>query len=276
MAAPVHLTPATTDHALAEDWFRQFEGAGLDGLIAKPLTGTYEPDKRVMFKVKHERTADCVVAGYRPHKTGPEAVGSLLLGLYTDSGDLASVGVIGAFPMARRKELLTEMQPLVTTFDGPSLELGSASRPRAGGAPRTQPPVRGDEPVERGQGPVVHPAPPGTGGRGPLRPHGGPRFRHTTQFVRWRPDRDPRSCTYAQLEEPVSFDLARSSRPESADLRRLTRVGAAGQPPGLARHTGTAGTPRVRQHVSQGQPAGRRRDPGPWIIRPARPRPGAG
>jgi len=81
-AAPVHLTPATTDHALAEDWFRQFEGAGLDGLVAKPLTGTYEQDKRVMFKVKHERTADCVVAGYRPHKSGPDAVGSLLLGLY--------------------------------------------------------------------------------------------------------------------------------------------------------------------------------------------------
>jgi len=115
---PIHLTPATTDPAVAEEWFSQFEGAGLDGIIAKPLAGTYQPDKRVMFKIKHERTADCVVAGYRVHKSGPDAIGSVLLGLYTDTGDLASVGVIGAFPMARRRQLFTELQPLVTTFDG--------------------------------------------------------------------------------------------------------------------------------------------------------------
>src|SRR5712692_7829013 len=114
---PVHLTPATTDLGVAGEWFRQFEGAGLDGLVAKPLDGIYQPDKRVMFKIKHERTADCVVAGYRPHKSSPDAIGSLLLGLYTDAGDLASVGVVGAFPMARRRELFTELQPLVTTFD---------------------------------------------------------------------------------------------------------------------------------------------------------------
>ena len=106
-----HLTPATTDRAVAEQWFTQFEGAGLDGLIAKSPAGVYEPDKRVMFKVKHERTADCVVAGYRPHKTGDDAIGSLLLGLYRATGELASVGVIGAFPMAMRRELRAELRP---------------------------------------------------------------------------------------------------------------------------------------------------------------------
>src|SRR5581483_6679735 len=114
---PVHVTPATTDLDVARRWFSEFEGAGLDGVVAKPLAITYQPDKRVMFKIKHVRTADCVVAGYRVHKSGPNAIGSLLLGLYTDEGRLASVGVIGAFPMARRRELFDEMQPLVTTFD---------------------------------------------------------------------------------------------------------------------------------------------------------------
>ena len=109
--SPVHLTPATTDRDLAGQWFDQFEGAGLDGLIAKPLDGTYQPDKRVMFKVKHERTADCVVAGLRLHKSGP-VVGSLLLGLYDASDRLQHVGVCASFPMARRKALMTELEPL--------------------------------------------------------------------------------------------------------------------------------------------------------------------
>ncbi len=112
-----HVTPATTDADVAQTWFSDFEGAGLDGVIAKPFDVTYQPDKRVMFKVKHERTADCVVAGYRVHKSGPDAIGSLMLGLYTDSGSLASVGVIGAFPMAKRRNLFEELQPIVTTFD---------------------------------------------------------------------------------------------------------------------------------------------------------------
>lgn len=116
-SAPIHLTPTTRDPGLAAEWFDQFEGAGLDGVVAKPLDGSYQPDKRTMFKIKHQRTADCVVAGYRVHKSGPDAIGSLLLGLYNDEGDLASVGVIGAFPAARRKELFTELQALVTTFD---------------------------------------------------------------------------------------------------------------------------------------------------------------
>jgi ATP-dependent DNA ligase len=200
--APVHLTPATTDGDLARQWFRQFEGAGLDGLIAKPLDLTYQPDKRVMFKIKHERTADCVVAGYRLHKSGPDAIGSLLLGLYTDAGDLASVGVVGAFPMARRKELFTELQPLVTTFDGHPWNWAQAPaqvrNPRSSehsrwnaGKDLSFVPLRPERVVEVRYDHME-----------------GRRFRHTTQFARWRPDRDPRSCTYQQLEEPVSFDLA--------------------------------------------------------------------
>src|SRR5213079_342990 len=117
-APPVHVTPVTRDEAVARAWFERFEGAGLDGLIAKPLDLTYQPDKRVMAKIKHERTADCVVAGYRVHKSGPDAIGSLLLGLFDDRGVLASVGVIGAFPIDVRRELMIELQPLVTTFEG--------------------------------------------------------------------------------------------------------------------------------------------------------------
>ena len=206
--SPVHLTPATTDRDLAVRWFRQFEGAGLDGLIAKPLDGTYQPDKRVMFKIKHERTADCVVAGYRPHKSSPDAVGSLLLGLYTDAGDLASVGVVGAFPMARRRELFTELQPLVTTFEGHPWRWGGSEEP-GGGAPAARNP-RSAEVSRWNAGKDLSFV--------PLRPERvvevrydhmeGRRFRHTTQFARWRPDRDPHSCTYAQLEEPVNYDLA--------------------------------------------------------------------
>ena len=208
---PVHLTPATADHGLATEWFHQFEGAGLDGLIAKPLDGVYEPDKRVLFKVKHERTADCVVAGYRVHKSGPDAIGSLLLGLFTDAGELASVGVIGAFPMARRRELFTELQPLVTTFDGhpwdwAALQESGARNPREAEASRWNAgkdlsfvPLRPDRVVEVRYDHME-----------------GDRFRHTTQFVRWRPDRDPRSCTYAQLEEPVKFDLGEILAPRAA------------------------------------------------------------
>ncbi len=206
---PVHLTPATIDRDLAGLWFQQFEGAGLDGLIAKPLDGTYQPDKRVMFKIKHERTADCVVAGYRPHKSSPEAVGSLLLGLYTDTGDLASVGVVGAFPMARRRELFVELQPLVTTFEGHPWRWGGGDERAAGGAPAARNP-RSSETSRWNAGKDLSFV--------PLRPERavevrydhmeGRRFRHTAQFARWRPDRDPRSCTYDQLEEPVKYDLA--------------------------------------------------------------------
>jgi ATP-dependent DNA ligase len=199
---PIHLTPATEDHALAERWFTQFEGAGLDGIVAKPLEGTYEPNKRVMFKIKHERTADCVVAGYRLHITEPESIGSLLLGLYTDAGELMSVGVIGAFPAAMRKELYVEMQPLVTTFDN---HPWNWAQQEAG--TRTPRSYEGSRWAQDKDLSFV-----------PLRPERvvevryehmeGIRFRHTAQFVRWRPDREPRSCTYEQLEEPVKYDLA--------------------------------------------------------------------
>src|SRR5258708_967317 len=124
-----HLTPATQDREVANQWFSQLEGAGLDGVIAKPLDGIYEPDKRVMFKVKHERTADCVVAGYRLHKSGPDAIGSLLLGLHNEDGRLASVGVIGALPLATRRELFTELPPRSTPLVGHPL---NSARPQPG------------------------------------------------------------------------------------------------------------------------------------------------
>jgi len=199
---PIHLTPATTDHAVAEQWFQQFEGAGLDGVVAKPLAGIYEPDKRVIFKIKHARTADCVVAGYRVHVTDAASIGSLLLGLYTDSGELQSVGVIGAFPAAVRRQLLVELQPLVTTFDNHpwawAKEEEGTRTPRAAefsrwavGKDLSFTPLRPERVVEVRYEHME-----------------GIRFRHTAQFNRWRPDRDPKSCTYEQLEEPVKYDLA--------------------------------------------------------------------
>ncbi len=200
---PVHVTPATGDLAEARRWFEQFEGAGLDGVVAKPLDGTYQPDKRAMFKIKHERTAECVVAGFRWHKSG-DVVGSLLLGLWADDGHLQHVGVSASFPMARRRTLLDDLAPY--------RDVDLAEHPWGGWA---------DQQAHAGQ------RMPGAVSRWnatkdlsfvPLRPElvvevaydhmEGDRFRHTAQFRRWRPDRDPRSCTYAQLDEPVRFDLA--------------------------------------------------------------------
>ncbi|TFV56683.1 ATP-dependent DNA ligase [Mycobacterium sp. PS03-16] len=196
-----HVTPATTDLATAQRWFDEFEGAGLDGVIAKPLALTYQPDKRVMFKVKHERTADCVVAGYRLHKSGDDAIGSLLLGLYKADGQLASVGVIGAFPMARRRDLFSELQPLITSFDEHpwnwAAHLADDRTPRRNEGSRWNAgkdlsfvPLRPELVVEVRYDHME-----------------GERFRHTAQFNRWRPDRDPRSCTYEQLDQPVTFAL---------------------------------------------------------------------
>ncbi|VBA44620.1 DNA ligase C [Mycobacterium innocens] len=197
----IHVTPASTDLQTARRWFSEFEGAGLDGVIAKPLTITYQPGKRVMFKIKHERTADCVVAGYRVHKSGGDAIGSLLLGLYQEDGQLASVGVIGAFPMAQRRRLFTELQPLVTTFDNHpwnwAAHQAGERTPRKNefsrwnaGKDLSFVPLRPERVVEVRYDHME-----------------GSRFRHTAQFNRWRPDRDPCSCTYAQLEQPVSFRL---------------------------------------------------------------------
>ncbi|WP_335980117.1 ATP-dependent DNA ligase [Streptomyces sp. CA2R106] len=201
--APVHVTPATGELARAQEWFEQFEGAGLDGVVAKPYDLPYRPGVRAMVKVKHERTADCVVAGLRPHKSGP-VVGSLLLGLYDAGGQLQHVGVCASFPMARRRALMEELAPLrMDSVAGhPWQEWASQEAQAAGRLPG---------------GPSRW-----TGGKNlswvPLRPERvlevaydhmqGGRFRHTAQFRRWRPDRSPDSCTYAQLEEPVSYELA--------------------------------------------------------------------
>ncbi|MGW5373362.1 ATP-dependent DNA ligase [Streptomyces sp. NPDC004009] len=204
VAAPVHLAPATTDAELAGRWFEQYEGAGLDGIVAKPLGLRYLQDQRAMFKIKHERTADVVVAGYRLHKSGP-VVGSLLLGLYDDRGALQHVGVSAAFPMKRRAELVEELQPL-RMDDAAGHPWAAWGEVEAHGTAR------------------LPGAPSRWSGKKdlswvPLRPErvaevaydhmeNGARFRHTARFRRWRPDRAPESCTYAQLEEPVRYDLA--------------------------------------------------------------------
>ncbi|MFI9586265.1 ATP-dependent DNA ligase [Streptomyces sp. NPDC052236] len=199
---PVYLAPATTEIKVAEEWFEQYEGAGLDGVIAKPLDMPYRPDIRLMYKVKHERTADVVVAGYRFHKSGP-VVGSLLLGLYDDSGALQHVGVCAAFSAQRREELIEELEPLrMDAPDGhPWAAWAEESAHETARLPGAQSRWTGKKDLSWV----------------PLRPERvvevaydhmeGDRFRHTAQFRRWRPDRDPSSCTYAQLEEPVRYDL---------------------------------------------------------------------
>jgi ATP-dependent DNA ligase len=203
---PVFLTRVTDSLPDAQRWFEVFEGAGLDGLVCKPLAATYTPDKRTMLKVKHARTADCVLAGWRPFKQpgpdGQEVVGSLMLGLYSDDGVLQSVGVAASFPMTRRVELAEQLARIPAGDDHPWANWqeaaahegarlpGAVSRWNAG-KDLSFHPVRPDLVVE-----VRYDAMEGN------------RFRHTTQFSRWRTDRDPRSCTYDQLERPVRYDLA--------------------------------------------------------------------
>jgi ATP-dependent DNA ligase len=196
---PVHLTPLTGSSRLAGKWFHAFEGAGLDGVVAKRADQPYEQDKRVMFKVKHERTADCVVAGFRWHKSGP-VVGSLLLGLYDADGELQHVGVSASFPMPRRKALVDELAAYRLADGDPHPWSGEQVTPGRvpGGITRwnakkdlSWEPLRPELVVE-----VAYDHMEGT------------RFRHTAQFRRWRPDREPRSCTYEQLDHPVSYDLA--------------------------------------------------------------------
>lgn len=200
---PVFVTPATGDLTEAQDWFTRFEGAGLDGVVAKPLDGTYQPDKRAMFKIKHERTADCVVAGFRWHKSG-DVVGSLLLGLYNEAGDLQHVGVSASFPMARRKTLLDDLAPYrsVSLAEHPWGRWADAEAHagnRLPGAVSRWNATKDLSFVPLSPELVVEVA---------YDHMEGDRFRHTAQFRRWRPDRDPESCTYAQLEQPVTFDLA--------------------------------------------------------------------
>ncbi len=203
---PCYLTRTTTDAAVAEEWFHQFEGAGLDGVVAKPLGAPYRQNARTMLKIKHERTADVVVAGYREHKTStPEKplLGSLLLGLYAD-GTLQHVGVSASFTAARRAELIKELQPLVCPFSehpwgaweewaiaNPDRVPGTQSRWSAG-KDLSFTPLRPELVLEVAYDHME-----------------GRRFRHTAQFRRWRPDRDPESCGYDQLEEPAGYDLAR-------------------------------------------------------------------
>ncbi|GHB09308.1 ATP-dependent DNA ligase [Streptomyces chryseus] len=202
---PVYLAPATNDIEVAREWFEHFEGAGLDGVLAKPESMPYRPDTRLMYKIKHERTADCVVAGYRFHKTGA-VVGSLLLGLYDDAGALQHVGVCAAFPMRRRQELIDELGPL--RMESPEAE-GHPWAAWTDDAAHESARMPGAPSRWSGKKDLSWVA---------LRPEAvcevaydhmeGDRFRHTARFRRWREDRTPESCTYAQLEEPVSYDLA--------------------------------------------------------------------
>ena len=204
---PIHLTRTTTDAAEAEQWFQHFEGAGLDGVVAKPLGVTYQPNARTMLKIKHERTADVVVAGYREHKTSTKELpllGSLLLGLYDKQGRLQHIGVSASFTARRRAELIEELAPLVCedlsehpwgewsewAIANPDRVPGTQSRWSVG-KDLSFTPLRPERVVEVGYDHME-----------------GSRFRHTAQFKRWRPDRDPESCGYEQLEEVVSYDLA--------------------------------------------------------------------
>ena len=202
-APPVFVTPSTADTATAQQWFEVFEGAGLDGVVAKKTGDGYRPDVRAMYKIKHERTADCVVAGYRWHKSGG-VVGSLLLGLYNDDGQLQHVGVSASFPMRRRAELVEELAPYavedVTGHPWAAwAEAEAHEKSRLPGAVSrwnakkdlSWVPLRPELVVEVAYDHME-----------------GARFRHTAQFRHFRPDRDARSCTYAQLERPVRFDLA--------------------------------------------------------------------
>jgi ATP-dependent DNA ligase len=197
---PVHLTPATRDAAVAADWFERFEGAGLDGVMAKPAADPYTPGKRTLLKIKHQRTADVVVAGFRWHKDGA-GVGSLLLGLYDEEDRLRHIGVASSFSAERRAELVEELAPHRPAEDDPI-----------------------DHPWFDGEGPTASPRAPSRWNTGkdtswePLRlglvaevayeQLQGDRLRHGARFLRWRPDREPPSCRYDQLDVPVPFELA--------------------------------------------------------------------
>jgi ATP-dependent DNA ligase len=206
-APPLHLTPATRDSKTAADWFRRFEGAGLDGVVAKPVSGIYEPDKRTMLKIKHERDCDCVVAGFRWHKEGEgTAVGSLLLGLFNDAGALQHVGVCASFTKEKRKELVEFLAPYRNNALANHPWKAWADPGGSGGEPRRMPggqsrwsqgkdlswePLRAELVVEVAYEHMQ-----------------AGRFRHMSQFRRWRFDKDPKDCTYAQLEVVPPHELA--------------------------------------------------------------------
>jgi ATP-dependent DNA ligase len=201
IAPPLYLTPMTRDRAVAVEWLDKFEGAGLDGVIAKPEDSAYEPGKRSMIKIKHARTADCVVAGFRWHKSGQDRVGSLLLGLYDDGGRLHHVGVTSSFTMAMRAELVAELAPLRTdALDGhPWREwaaAGDGTRMPGGhsrwsaGKDLSWEPLRIERVCEVKYDHLQ-----------------GDRFRHAAVFQRWRPDKPPQACRYDQLEVTAPYEL---------------------------------------------------------------------
>jgi len=200
---PVYLTPITRDAAVAAEWLARFEGAGLDGVVAKPEAGAYLPGKRAMIKVKHSRTADCVVAGFRWHKSGPDAVGSLLLGLYDDPGTLQHVGITSAFTMATRKALARDLAPLrkhaleghpwrdwASTEAHVSARLPGGQSRWSAGKDLSWEPLRIERVCEVKYDHLQR-----------------DRFRHATIFLRWRPDRQPADCRYDQLEVTTPFEL---------------------------------------------------------------------
>lgn len=202
--APVYLTPATRDRALALDWLTRFEGAGLDGVIAKPESGTYLPGKRAMIKVKHARTADCVVAGFRWHKSGRHRVGSLLLGLFDDRGVLQHVGVTSSFTLAMRSQLVKELAPLRSDAmrehpwrewagaAGDSSRMPGAQSRWSAGKDLSWEPLRIERVCEVKYDHMQ-----------------GDRFRHAAIFLRWRPDKRPQECGYQQLEVTKPYELGK-------------------------------------------------------------------
>jgi len=204
LGPPLHLTPMTPDRGVAEHWLEQFEGAGLDGVIAKAAALTYQPGKRAMIKVKHARTADCVVAGFRWHKTGTDAVGSLLLGLYDDRGALQHVGVTSSFTMAARKQLVKELAPLRqhaleqhpwrawAQADARSGRMPGAQSRWSAGKDLSWEPLRIERVCEVKYDHLQ-----------------GDRFRHAATFLRWRPDKRPAACRYDQLELARPYQLAK-------------------------------------------------------------------
>jgi ATP-dependent DNA ligase len=223
-AGPIHLTPVTTDRAVALDWFERFEGAGLDGVVAKRLDDVYRPGQRAMVKVKHQRTADCVVGGFRWHKDGPGTlVGSLLLGLHDAEGVLHHVGIAASFTRARRAELVRELEPFRrdALADHPWREwrIDSTTQRQPGASSRwnrakdlSWEPVRPELVCE-----VAFDHLQGT------------RFRHATHFLRWRPDKSPGECRYDQLDETPAFELAAIFKAPAAGRSRdraAPRVGA--------------------------------------------------
>jgi len=207
-AAPLHLTPATRDRAVAADWFRRFEGAGLDGVIAKPERGTYEPNKRVMLKVKHERECDCVVAGFRWHKNAPgTAIGSLLLGLFDDAGNLEHVGVCASFTAAKRRELVELLAPYRSdALAGHPWRAWAESQPDENDAVHRRPGMQSR--WSQGKDLSWEPLRPELVAQVAYDHMQGSRFRHTAQFRRWRKDKAPRDCTFAQLEVVPPHELA--------------------------------------------------------------------